>query len=298
MQEAKVTEEILNDDDQVSTLDVILTVVENAKLLVFGSLLVGLCALGVGFLLPPTYQSVAVLQADQATAPLNSLNQAAASLMLTSTVLDPIIESFGLAKDESIEDARTRLRKEIKAVVGRTDKLLTLTVSARSPQQAQTIATAVLKRVFQESGPKGTIRQRLETQLAEARLRLKNAQSAAEITRGRLESMGTAGTISISNSELPRGYAELLGATSAAQSQVLAVETQLEGLSDAQIIQPPTLPEKPTEPKKGLIAIGATLGAGLALLIFIFVRQSLRNMGFGEASASKLLRIRKALHLR
>lgn len=275
-------------DTQRNFLDMLVVLAENARLLVAGPLVVGLFALGIGFILPKTYQSVAVIQADQP----------AASLMLTATVLDPVIASLGLAKDTTVEQARIKLRKQIKTTIGRTDKLLTLTVSARSAQHAQVIATTLLLRTFQEVKPKGTLRLRLETQLAEARVRFASAQNVSESLRQRLESSGVSGANSISNSEAARGYAELLGATSTAQSQIVLLESQLEGLSDAQIVQSPTLAEEPSEPRKGLIAIGATLVAGLAFLLFVFIRQALKSTITSETNLAKLLRIRKALQFR
>jgi uncharacterized protein involved in exopolysaccharide biosynthesis len=272
-------------DADVGLLDVLVTLAENVKLLVIGSLLVGLCALGISFVLPPTYQSVAVLQAEQATA----------SLMGTAAVLDPVIASLGLAKEDTVEEARIKLREQIKTAVGRNDKLLTLTVSGRSAQQAQAIANAVLQQTFQESRPKGSVRTRLETQLAEAKARLKNAQDASQGLLKRLESSGAGVN---GGAELARGYAELLGASGAAQSQISALETQLEGVSEAQLVQSPTLPQKASQPKKGLIAIGATLAAGLALLLFVFMRQAFRNTEANETTSAKLLRIRKSLGLR
>ena len=136
---------------------------------------------------------------------------------------------------------------------------------------------------------------RLETQLTEARIRLKNAQDAAAVLLKRIDSPSSA---SNGESELARGYAELLGATGAAQNQITTLETQLEGLSEAQLIQSPTLPERASKPKKGLIAIGATLGTGLALLIFLIMRQAMRNKPFNETSSAKWLRIRKSLSWR
>ena len=270
-------------DVEVGLLDVLVILAENVKLLVIGSLLVGLCALGIGFMLPQTYQSVAVLQAEQPTA----------SLMMTAVVLDPVIKALGLAKDETLEAARIKLRERVKAAIGRNDKLMTLTVSGPTPQQAQDTASALIYQTYQQSRPKGSVRTRLEAQLAEARLRLKNAQEAATSLLKQLEKNG-AGT----GGEIARGYADLLGATGTAQGQISKLETELEGLTDAQLVQFPTLPQKPSQPKKGLIAMGATLAAGLALLLFVFMRQALRNTAGNEKSSAKLLRIRKSLGLR
>ena len=118
--------------DEVGLLDILLTLAENAKLLIVGPLFVGLGALGIGYMLPQTFESIAVLQAEQATA----------SLMTTAAVLDPVVTKLGLAKDASVEEARSGLRQSVKASVGRNDKLLTLTVSGSTPQQAQAKANA------------------------------------------------------------------------------------------------------------------------------------------------------------
>lgn len=273
------------EERDVSLLDVLVTLAENIRLLIIGPLLVGLCALGLGYVLPQTFESVAVLQAEQATA----------SLMSTAAVLDPVAAGLGLAKNETVEEARRKLRTQIKVAVGRNDKLLTLTVSAATPQQAQAIATAVLEQTYQQSHPKGSVRVRLETQLAEAQARLKNAQTAAASLLKRIDSSAVGST---SGSELVRGYADLLTVTGAAQGQISTLEVQLEGLSDAQLVQAPTLPEKPGEPKKALLAIGATLATGLLLLLFVFMRQALRNTAADGEAAGKLARIRRALGLK
>ena len=80
-------------DVEVGLLDVLVILAENVKLLVIGSLHAS-C-----FMLPQTYQSVAVLQAEQPTA----------SLMMTAVVLDPVIKALGLAKDETLEVVKLRV---------------------------------------------------------------------------------------------------------------------------------------------------------------------------------------------
>jgi uncharacterized protein involved in exopolysaccharide biosynthesis len=266
-------------------LDLLVTLAENARLLIIGPLLAGLCALGLGFVLPPTYQSVAVLQAEQATA----------SLMTTAAVLDPVAAGLGLDKEEGVEEARRTLRDDIRVTVGRNDKLLTLTVLGRTPEQAQATARALLEQTYLQSRPKGSVAKRLEVQLAEAQGRLKNAESAAA---GLLKRLDSSAVSAPSGSELARGYADLLTAAAAAQKQLAEFETQLEGMSDALLVQAPTLPQKASQPKKSLLAIGVLLGTGLLLLLFIFVRQVLRTTAADADAATKLARIRRALGLK
>ena len=269
--------------EEIDLLDILVTLAENIKLLILGPLFVGICALGIAYIVPQTFESIAVLKAEQATA----------SLMTTASVLDPVAADLGLTKVDSAEEARKLLREQIKVSVGRNDKLLTLTVSAPAPQQAQAIANAVLQQTYVQSRPKGSDLTRLEIQLKDAKARTKSAEDAAGALLKRMESNGAA-----SSTEWARGYAELLNVAAAAQNQVAALQAQLEGLTDAQLIQAPTLPEKASKPKKGLIAIGATLAAGLALMLFVFVRQAVRGAAKDADAASKLARIRRALALR
>ncbi len=276
------------EQDEISLLDILVTLAENAKLLIIGPLLVGLSALGVGYMQPPSFESVAMLQAEQTTA----------SLMTTAIVLDPVVAKLGLAKDVSAEEARGMLRGQIKAAVGSKDKFLVLTVSAATPQQAQAIAVAVLEQTYVQSRLKGGMRARLETQLAEAQGRLKNSEKAATSLFKRMESSAAnANANAIGSNEQPRSYAELLNVAAAAQTQVLALEAQLEGMSEAQLVQAPTLPQKASQPKKAQLAIVATLATGLALLLFIFMRQALRNAAADVEAARKWARICRALGL-
>ena len=271
---------------ELNVLDIMITLVENFKLLIIGPLLVGVCALGLGFMLPKTFESVAVLQADQSTA----------SLMTTAAVLDPVAIKLGIHKDASAEDARRELQQSVKTVVGKSDKLLTLTVLAPTPHQAQAKANALLEQTYVQSRPKGSVRARLELQLADVTKRLKDSKTAAD---NLFERLGSTTASSVNNgTELARGYADLLNVMTGAQRQSSELQTQLEGLSESQLVQAPTRPQKPSQPKKALLAIGATLATGLALLLFVFMRQALRNTAKDAESAGKLGRIRRALGLK
>ena len=269
--------------EEISLLDIFVTLAENFKLLFFVPLLAGLLALGLSFALPKTFDSIAILNADPAIA----------SLMTTATVLDPVAAELGTTKDESIEEARRGLREKIKVAVGRTDKLLTLTVSAPSPQQAQAIAEAVLQKTYVQSRPKASELTRLQTQLKDTQIRIKNAEYAADTLLKRIESNGAS-----NGTESARGYAELLNVAAAAQTQKIALEGRLEGLTDAQLIQNPTLPQKASKPKKALMGIGATLATGVVLLLFVFIRNGFRSAEINVEAKEKIARIRRSFSMR
>jgi len=273
---------------EISLLDLLVTLADNVKLLILGPLAAGLTALGVAFVLPQTFESVAILQAEPATA----------SLMSTASVLDPTVASLGSNQGQSVESSRQALRGRVKTAMGRNDKLLTITVSGTTPQQAQATANALLVATYAQSRPTGAMKARLETQLADTKIRQQKAIRAGDVLLPVLESINGRKVLPDGrDAELVKGYTELLNTVSAAQSQALVIESQLEGMTDSQLVQAPTLPEKAVSPKKGMIAVGATLATGFLLLLLVFVRSGLRSADADPASAAKLVRIRRALSL-
>jgi len=93
-------------------------------------------------------------------------------------------------------------------------------------------------------------------------------------------------------------YQETLFELFARQFEMAKVDESREG-AVIQVLDAAQPPERKSKPKKALIAIIATLAAGFALLLFVFIRQALRNAGQDPESASKLARLqaswRKAL---
>ena len=118
------------EDDEISLLDLALTVAENLRLLIIGPIAAGLIALGVSSLLPKTFESVAILNViDQP--------EKVASLATSATVLDPVAEQIGLTKLATKDAARAELRGRVSMAVGRKDGLLTLTTKGESGEEAQ-----------------------------------------------------------------------------------------------------------------------------------------------------------------
>ena len=283
-------QQTLPPEGEISLLDLLVTISENIKLLTLGPLAAGLCVLGVSFVLPAEYESVAILPAEI------GINNISSTLRLAS-VLDPVVVSQGLAKGKTVEQARLALDGRIKTAVGKQDKLLRLTVTGDTPGQAQATAKALLAQGFEQTRPRGSNKARIERQLSQAREALEDAQRAgggllALLGRGyrpdtvALRSAGT---------DLPRRYADLLNIVTTSQATVVSLEQQLEGLTNEQLLQAPSLPEKPVSQKKAMVVTAAALGTGFVLLLWVFVRSSLRAAGADPVNAAKLAAIRRAL---
>ena len=271
-------------EDEISLLDLLLTVSQNIKLLILGPLAAGLCALGVTFTQPAIYDSVAILPTD-----INSTLRLAA-------VLDPVVVKLDLAKGQTPEQARLALSGRIKFAQDKQTKIFTLTVSGDSPQQAQAAAKALLLSAYEFTRPRGSNKARIELRLNQAKETLADAKAATSgllsiLERGYKPEFAAKAT----GTELPRGYADLLAYVTTAQALVISLEKELEGLNDEQLLQAPSLPEKPVSQKKAMKATITALATGFALMLFVFIRQGLRTAGADPESAAKLAAIRRAL---
>lgn len=260
-------------EDEISLLDLLQTIVDNLRLLVIGPIVAGLLAYGVTLLIPKTYESTAILKGEQNLA----------SQMLTASVLDPVAAKLGYTPKMEADDARDQLKKEIKASYNAKDKLVTLTAQASSPQAAQALAHDVLAQVYVQTQPRDSAKQTLQKQLTQLQTREKELTQSAKLLERRLEQATGNGV-----SEVAQGYAQLIGVIEKTQENQINVEKELKGIDSSDLVQSPTLPTKKIAPKRTLIAITAVLAVGFVLLLFVFIRQALRNASQNEESAQKI----------
>jgi tyrosine-protein kinase Etk/Wzc len=165
----------LEESDEISLLDVALVLAENWKLLIFGPVAAGLAALGISFVIPPTFtaktsimtpqqqQSAAAMLASQ-LGNLGALGGAAGAIagiknpadtyvaMLKSrTVADALIEKFELQKlyeEDFQDDTRKTLEKRSRISAGK-DGLINVEVDDHDPKRAAELANAYIAQLEQ-----------------------------------------------------------------------------------------------------------------------------------------------------
>ena len=152
-------------DDEISLLDLLQVVVDNLRLLLVGPLAVGLLALGVSFIvtptftaktqfLPPQQQQSAAASMLASLGSLGGLAGAAAGIknpsdqylafMKSVSVQDALIERFKLVeryKAKMKEDARKELTARVRIASGK-DGLISVEVDDHDPQFAADLANA------------------------------------------------------------------------------------------------------------------------------------------------------------
>jgi uncharacterized protein involved in exopolysaccharide biosynthesis len=158
----------LADDDEISLLDLLQTMVENLRLLVLGPLVIGLAALGASFQIAPTYsakmqflppqqQQSSAAALVQSLGSLGGLAGAAAGLknpadqflgfLKSQSVLDAMVERFKLVERYEAklkEDARKTLLANTRTAAGK-DGIISLEVDDKDPAFAAEMANAYVE---------------------------------------------------------------------------------------------------------------------------------------------------------
>ena len=370
-------------DDEISLLDLLQTIVDNLRLLVLGPLAVGVTALGISFLIPPTYtaktQFLPPQQQQSAAASmlasLGSLGGLAGAVggiknpadqflayMKSVTLQDTLVDRFKLLERYEAKtktEARLELTSNVRLASGK-DGLISVEVDDKDSKFAAELANAHVEELGKLLGKLATTeaqQRRLffEKQLNQAKDKLIQSEIALKATgvsgsvlksnpasavaavagiqasitaqevklgamRGYLaetapdfkqamnelanlkaqlskQEKDTPSTIGKANSEgdyitkyREFKYHETLFELFSKQFELAKVDEAREG-AVIQILDAAQPPERKSKPKKALIAIIATLAAGFALLLFVFVRQALRNSSQNSESANKLASI-------
>jgi uncharacterized protein involved in exopolysaccharide biosynthesis len=190
-------------------LDVAVTLAARWRLLVFGPLLAGLVALGIAFIVPPTFTARTVFLPPQqqqslasaalaslgalssyagAAAALRSPGDQYVALLQSVTVADRIIEQFDLMtvyERKLHVEARRDLAKNLHVTASRREGLITVEFDDTDPKRAAAIANRHVEELRRLTGQMALTeaqerRAFFEVQLARTRDRLTKAQQAMQ----------------------------------------------------------------------------------------------------------------------
>ena len=230
------------EDDEISLLDLLQTIVDNLRLLVLGPLAVGVLALGISFVMAPTFTAKTQFlppQAQQSAAAgllaslggLGGLAGAAAGLknpadqfiayMKSNAVQDGLIERFKLQEryeHKLKDDVRKELTQNTR-IAGGKDGLISLEFDDKDPQFAADVANAYvdeLRKVLGRLAVTEAQQRRLffEKQLVQAKDKLTAAEQSLKAT-------------GISDSVLKSNPASAVAGIAALKAQVTAQEVKV-----------------------------------------------------------------------
>ena len=198
------------EDEEISLLDLLLVVVENLRLLVLGPLAVGLAALGISFMIPPTYTAkTQFLPPQQQQSSASALVQAigagaigglSASLgiknqtdqyiafLKSQSIQDAMVDRFDLLKRYDTKfrvDARKELLENTKITSGK-DGIIVLEFQDEDPKVAADMANTYVDELRRLMNRLSLTEAQLRKSFFEKKLRetKENLSAAEESLRG------------------------------------------------------------------------------------------------------------------
>ncbi|MFC3149139.1 Wzz/FepE/Etk N-terminal domain-containing protein [Piscinibacterium candidicorallinum] len=247
------------DSGEVGLIEVVEALLERWKLLVIAPIVAGCAALGVAFLVPPTFTARTLIMPPQqqqsaAAVALQSLGALAGiagaggavrspadqyvALMQSNNAVDRLIDQHKLTDVYDVKfrsDARRELDERSRINVGRKDGLIAIEVDDRDPVRAAALANGYvdqLRRLTTELAVTEAQQRRkfFEKQLEQTRQQLKDAQST-------LQAAGfTEGTLRAEPKAAAEAYARLRAEVTAAEVRLQTMRAYLSETS-AEFVQ-------------------------------------------------------------
>lgn len=271
-------------DDEISLLDILVTLAESWKLLVFGPLIAAVLAGALSFLWPKTFESVAIVR----------LTEEDVALLHTAPVLDPLIEQFGLLVRAGgiVDDARQGLKQRILFSVDKKTKLANITTKDKTPDQARALSNAAITALLKELQIKGQEKILLQKTIAINDRAIESAEDAIESIQRSLKRSA------LSDQAQESAIKNLAAISSdiakrAQENETLRQKLDIKGAEV--FVQQPSLPQRETSPRRSMLMLLVLLASGSALLLFVFIRKAWRDAAQDAESASKMARIKLLL---
>ncbi|MDH0370517.1 hypothetical protein [Comamonas aquatica] len=259
-------------NDEIDLMDLLLILSNHIKTLLLFPVLGAICATAFVFWQdqkPKIFVSNASVFVETPTAS-NEIPKARAEVLIS------IINSG---------DAFAELKGKITASLGRTDRLVNLSASAASPEAAQAINKTALERIYEITAPTGVEAARLKNLL-------KNEQEKLVAIKKILADSALSAK---ANPENIRAHGELLNIASDREFAIAKIERQLSGISSANVVLAPTLPNSPQPVKKLLPLVAGIMAGGFAALLWIFIKHGLHLLRRDPQQQSKLAQIKANL---
>jgi uncharacterized protein involved in exopolysaccharide biosynthesis len=272
----------LPEDDDISLLDLLLIIAQNLRLLIIGPIVVGLVALAGASHWPSTYESSFTVYSPKKLIEPQQISSLAVAVQ-TLNVAAKTLKTAGQA-----ELGQSLLAGAASSNIPRNTNMVNVKVQAVTAQAAHDMAQALLAATLQASRPQGDVLAELEQNLKKDQTALDNARQLEQRINSNIQQNGS------SRADMVQSYAALLPIIATLSSRIDQHRARLEGLTQVDVIAQPQVPGRPAKPNKGLLVLLASLATGFALLLFVFMRQALRNASQDSESAQKLSAIQAA----
>jgi len=279
-------------DEEISLFDLLQVVADNLRLLILAPLVAGLLALGYSFTITPTFTaSTKILspqqQASGAAAMLQSLGGFAGlkspddqyiAFMRSRSVQDALVDRFNILernKTQSREAARAAVAGSTRVLAGK-DGLISLSFD-------RTIMCPVQR---------GNFKAQIELTALRSQVTLTEKEQPTSSVSSK--SGGKANESDYLTKYRDYKYFEALFELFTKQYEIARIDESREGTA-IQVLDVAESPDRKSGPNKARMAALASLSAGFALLLFVFVRHAIRGAAQDPILIEKLFKLRHAL---
>ena len=284
-----MTEQTVNhyEDDEISLLDILVTLAESWKLLVFGPLAAAVLAGALSFLWPKTYESTAIVR----------LTEAEGVLLVSSPVLDPLIEKFELLSrfDGVYEDARKYLGKKIVIKFDKKTNLTIITTASDTPERAQEITNEAINLLLKELLPKGKDKDQIEKKIINNEMVISTNKDALEQLQ---KQIGKPGAGDAALEVVMKYYAALTAEVAAKELENIELQKNLQIKGDELYVQRPNLPQRKVSPKLSIVCALACLGSLILIFIYIYIKNKISSILQTAEAATKISLIKSFLKIK
>ncbi len=272
-------------DDEISLLDILVTLAESWKLLVCGPLIAGVLAGALSFLWPKTFESVAIVR----------MTEEEVALLHAAPVLDPLIEKFGLLAEAggNVDDARQGVKARLTFAVDKRTKLATITAKGRTPEAAQALGSSAIAEVLKELKVKGQEKALLEKTISINNRAIASAEDAIESVQHSLKRAGISDQVQES---AIKNLAAINADIAKLSQENEGLRQKLEPKSVEVFVQESTTPQRMASPKISLIILWCFLVSGVLLLMFVFTRKAWQIASQDTGASLKIAIIKRSLN--
>lgn len=258
-----------SEENEISILDILLILVESWRLLVFGPIVAAVLAGFISIIWPKTFESIAIVR----------LTEEDVALLHTSSVLDPLIEKFGILTEEGyLDDARQALKSRLTFVFDKKTKLVTVAAKGRTPESAQILCQTALDILLIELQPKGKEKEAILQEIAINNQLISDGVYLIERQSGRQTNAAGSnnGKSQIVNLKLNN----------------LELNLKLQSKGKEIFAQEPSLPQRKISPNKTHVVASAFIGSSFCIAILIFLRAAWNNSKKDPICAKKIKKIK------
>jgi uncharacterized protein involved in exopolysaccharide biosynthesis len=282
-QQHPIPHQSCDQDYEISILDILVVLAENIRLIIIFPLVIGLIALGISFLIPPTYQSVSWL----------ALGEGDMNGMQSREVMEKVLEKTDWIHASTREAALKKLGSKLQISFNKKYNCLSITSEASTPQKAADLNALLINEYRAYSLPKGKALEGVNEKIRMLSDELSVLELVAKKISVNVEKVvpGTEGD------NVARSYASINEKMPIVKQGLYGLRQTLLGFGAEVFIQHPTLPENPIKPKKAQFAIMMTIASGFLTILFVFIRAAFRNLSRDAEASEKIQRIRKGISL-